>query len=82
MRPFDELEEDNQKLEEQLRLSENDFTGLTLGFDDRATAAFEILGEVAENIQILYSSDLVRDVEAAENTVLLGGPFQHRIGAG
>ena len=48
--------------------------------DDRTTAAFEILAEMASKVQVLYFTHLARDVEAASNAV---GPhllFTHSIG--
>lgn len=57
------------------------FDDLLLEFDDdRATVAFEILGEMAKKVQILYFTHLARDVESAEIAVSGGGLFQHRIG--
>jgi uncharacterized protein YhaN len=49
--------------------------------DDRTSAAFEILGELAEKVQILYFTHLGRDVILAEDAAR-GRVFQHRIGAG
>lgn len=57
------------------------FDDLFVDFDDeRASAAFEILGELAGEIQILYFTHLARDLERAEDSVQNGRLFEHRIG--
>jgi uncharacterized protein YhaN len=48
--------------------------------EDRAVAAFEILGELAERTQILYFTHLARDVEAAHDATRGGRVFVHRLG--
>jgi uncharacterized protein YhaN len=48
--------------------------------DDRATVAFEVLGELSKRVQILYFTHLARDIEAAENALDASVLFQHRIG--
>ncbi len=59
------------------------FDDLFVDFDDdRTTAAFEILAELAKRVQVLYFTHLARDVEAAENAVPAGLLFQHRISVG
>lgn len=50
--------------------------------EDRAVAAFEILGEIAQKTQILYFTHLARDVEAAHDAVRGGRVFSHRLSAG
>ncbi|HSC87095.1 MAG TPA: AAA family ATPase [Polyangiaceae bacterium] len=50
--------------------------------DDRASVAFEILGELAERVQILYFTHLARDVELTSDAVRPGRVFQHSIGDG
>lgn len=44
--------------------------------DDRTTAAFEVLGELSEKVQILYFTHLSRDIEAASSAVP-AGRFRH-----
>lgn len=57
------------------------FDDLFVDFDDdRACAAFEILGELAERVQILYFTHLVRDLQAARDAVPPSHLFEHRIG--
>lgn len=57
------------------------FDDLLLEFDDdRATVAFEVLGELSERVQILYFTHLARDIESAENALDSSVLFQHRIG--
>jgi uncharacterized protein YhaN len=48
--------------------------------DDRTQAAFEILGELAERVQVLYFTHLHRDVEAARRGVAGDLLFEHSIG--
>jgi len=56
---------------------------LLVEFDeDRAVAAFEILGEVAQKTQILYFTHLARDVEAAHDAIRGGRVFTHRLAMG
>ena len=56
---------------------------LLVEFDeDRAVAAFEILGELAGRTQILYFTHLARDVEAAHDATRGGRVFVHRLGRG
>lgn len=50
--------------------------------EDRAVAAFEILGEIAQKTQILYFTHLARDVEAAHDASRGGRVFTHRLSAG
>lgn len=50
--------------------------------EDRAVAAFEILGEIAQKTQILYFTHLARDVEAAHDAIRGGRVFTHRLSAG
>ncbi len=47
--------------------------------DDRAAAAFEILGELSSRTQILYYTHLARDVEAADAAVPRGQLFLHKL---
>lgn len=57
------------------------FDDLFVDFDDdRTTAAFEILSELAEKVQILYFTHLARDVEKAHDAVSKGRLFTHVIG--
>lgn len=57
------------------------FDDLFVDFDDdRTTAAFEILSEVARSVQVLYFTHLARDVEAAHDAVPRGVLFEHRLG--
>lgn len=57
------------------------FDDLFVDFDDdRTTAAFEILSELAERVQILYFTHLARDVEKAHDAVSKGRLFTHVIG--
>lgn len=49
--------------------------------DDRTTAAFEVLSEMAEKVQVLYFTHLARDVEAAHNAVPAELLFTHRLSA-
>lgn len=57
------------------------FDDLFVDFDDdRACAAFEILGELAERVQILYFTHLGRDLHAARDAVPPPLLFEHRIG--
>lgn len=57
------------------------FDDLLVDFDDdRACAAFEILGELAERMQILYFTHLGRDLQAARDAVPAPRLFEHRIG--
>lgn len=57
------------------------FDDLLVDFDDdRACAAFEILGELAERVQILYFTHLGRDLHAARDAVPAQRLFEHRIG--
>ena len=54
---------------------------LFVDFDDeRACAAFEILGELAGRVQVLYFTHLYRDVEAARRGVAADRMFEHQIG--
>ncbi len=50
--------------------------------DDRASAAFEILGKLAQKVQILYFSHLARDVALAHDAVPRGLCFEHTLGGG
>jgi uncharacterized protein YhaN len=50
--------------------------------EDRAVAAFEILGEIAQKTQVLYFTHLARDVEAADSATRGGRVFTHRLSAG
>ena len=50
--------------------------------EDRAVAAFEILGEMAQKTQVLYFTHLARDVEAAHDATRGGRVFTHRLSAG
>lgn len=57
------------------------FDDLLVDFDDdRACAAFELLGELAERVQILYFTHLGRDLQAAQDAVPPPLLFEHRIG--
>jgi uncharacterized protein YhaN len=57
------------------------FDDLFVDFDDdRAAAAFELLGELAERVQILYFTHLGRDLQAASDAVPRSRLFEHRIG--
>jgi uncharacterized protein YhaN len=57
------------------------FDDLFVDFDDdRAAAAFELLGELATRVQILYFTHLGRDLQAARDAVPRGTLFEHRIG--
>ncbi len=57
------------------------FDDLFVDFDDdRAAAAFELLGELARRVQILYFTHLGRDLQAARDAVPRGLLFEHRIG--
>ncbi len=47
--------------------------------DDRARAAFEILGELGKSVQILYFTHLGRDLEAAQRAVPADRLFEHRL---
>lgn len=59
------------------------FDDLLVDFDDdRACAAFELLGELAERVQILYFTHLGRDLQAARDAVPSDRLFEHRIGIG
>lgn len=59
------------------------FDDLLVDFDDdRACAAFELLGELAERVQILYFTHLGRDLQAARDAVPPNLLFEHRIGIG
>lgn len=49
--------------------------------DDRASAAFEVLGELSERVQILYFTHLSRDLERAADAVPRKLFRYHRIGA-
>lgn len=56
------------------------FDDLFVDFDDdRATAAFEVVAELAEKVQVLYFTHLARDVEAAQNAVPSALLFEHRL---
>jgi uncharacterized protein YhaN len=56
------------------------FDDLFVDFDDdRATAAFEVVAELAKKVQILYFTHLARDVEAAHNAVPSSLLFEHRL---
>lgn len=50
--------------------------------DDRTSAAFEILGKLAQKVQILYFSHLARDVALAHDAVPRGLCFEHTLGGG
>lgn len=55
---------------------------LLVDFDDeRATAAFEVLGELSERVQILYFTHLSRDLERAADAVPRKLFRYHRLGA-
>ncbi len=57
------------------------FDDLLVDFDDdRACAAFELLGELAERVQVLYFTHLGRDLHAARDAVPSHRLFEHRIG--
>lgn len=57
------------------------FDDLFVDFDDdRAAAAFEVLGELARSVQILYFTHLGRDLQAARDAVPPSVLFEHRIG--
>ncbi len=57
------------------------FDDLFVDFDDdRACAAFEILGELSDKVQILYFTHLGRDLHAARDAVKPGRLFEHTIG--
>ncbi len=57
------------------------FDDLFVDFDDdRAAAAFELLGELAARVQILYFTHLGRDLQAARDAVPRSTLFEHRIG--
>ena len=56
------------------------FDDLFVDFDDdRTTAAFEVVAELATKTQILYFTHLARDVEAAHNAVPSSLLFEHRL---
>lgn len=56
------------------------FDDLFVDFDDdRTTAAFEVVAELAAKVQILYFTHLARDVEAAQNAVPASLLFEHRL---
>ncbi len=56
------------------------FDDLFVDFDDdRTTAAFEVLSELAQSVQVLYFTHLARDVEAAHDSVPPGILFTHRL---
>lgn len=50
--------------------------------DDRATSAFEILGDLSKQVQILYFTHLGRDVELSHNALSAGRVFEHRLSTG
>jgi uncharacterized protein YhaN len=53
---------------------------LLLHFDNpRARAAFEVLGELAGHVQILFFTHLLRDVELARQVVPEARLFEHRL---
>lgn len=57
------------------------FDDLFVDFDDdRTTAAFELLAEMAQITQVLYFTHLARDVEKAHDAVPSGRLFSHTIG--
>ncbi len=59
------------------------FDDLFVDFDDdRTTAAFELLAELAPRVQILYFTHLARDVEKAHDAVAGDLLFSHTIGVG
>lgn len=56
------------------------FDDLFVDFDDdRTTAAFEVLSELAQKVQVLYFTHLARDVEAAHDAVPPRLLFAHRL---
>lgn len=56
------------------------FDDLFVDFDDdRTTAAFEVLSDLAKSVQVLYFTHLARDVEAAHNAAPPGLLFEHRL---
>ena len=55
---------------------------LLVDFDDeRAQAAFELLGQLGQRVQVLYFTHLGRDVEAARRGVSSEVLFEHTLGA-
>jgi uncharacterized protein YhaN len=59
------------------------FDDLLIHFDDeRAAAAFGVLGELAERVQVLYFTHLSRDLSLCERTVPAGIQRQHRLSQG